>query len=207
MISIRNKKIDGNLKIAINLLVPDADHYVGERGGLSGTALGTAVHKVMRFVDLERLAGGASAEDELNNLVSEGILDETERSAVWKFSKNIESFVSSDLCAELVKADAKGLMYRERELTCAIRINPERDDYKLVQGTLDAMYIDDDGKAVIIDYKTDYIRTDDKDEIIKTVKDRHAEQLELYAAAVEASGIPVKSRYVYLLRKNMAIEV
>ena len=198
---------EGELKIAINLLVPDADHYVGERGGLSGTALGTAVHKVMRFVDLERLAGGASAEDELNDLVSEGILDETERSAVWKFSKNIESFASSDLCAELVKADAKGLMYRERELTCAIRINPERDDYKLVQGTLDAMYIDDDGKAVIIDYKTDYIKTDDKDEIIKTVKDRHAEQLELYAAAVEASGIPVKSRYVYLLRKNMAIEV
>jgi ATP-dependent exoDNAse (exonuclease V) beta subunit len=69
------------------------------------------------------------------------------------------------------------------------------------------MYIDDDGEAVIIDYKTDHIRTDDKNEIIKMVKDRHAEQLELYAAAVEASGIRVKGRYVYLLRKNMAIEV
>ncbi|MCR5592449.1 MAG: UvrD-helicase domain-containing protein [Saccharofermentans sp.] len=198
---------DKDLKTAINLLVPDTDHYVGEHGGLSGTALGTAVHKTMRFIDLAGLASGVSASSELDALVSEGILNETEREAVGKFEKNIEAFASSDLCKEFIKADEAGRADRERELICSIRINPDRDDYKLVQGTLDAMYIDDDGKAVIIDYKTDYIKSDNKDEIIKTVKDRHAEQLELYAAAVESSGIPVKARYVYLLRKNMAIEV
>ncbi|MBR6959903.1 MAG: PD-(D/E)XK nuclease family protein, partial [Clostridiales bacterium] len=192
---------------AINLLVPDADHYIGERGGLSGTALGTAVHKAMRFVDLSRLSEGGSAETELDALVAEGILDDAERAAVGKFSKNIEAFAASELCKALVKADADGRADRERELICSIRINPERDDYKLVQGTLDAMYIDDDGKATIIDYKTDYIKYDDPDEVIKEVKRRHAEQLELYAAAVEASGIKVKSRYVWLLRKDMAIEV
>ena len=69
------------------------------------------------------------------------------------------------------------------------------------------MYIDVDGMAVIIDYKTDYLRTDDTEQIINDVRKRHAEQLELYAAAVEASGIPVKARYVYLLRNAMAIEV
>ena len=68
-------------------------------------------------------------------------------------------------------------------------------------------FIDDDGSAVIIDYKTDYIKTDDPAQVVKEVKKRHAEQLELYAAAVEASGIKVKSRYVWLLRKDMAIEV
>ena len=198
---------EGDLRRAINLLVPDADHYIGERGGLSGTALGTAVHKAMRFVDLSRLSEGGSAETELDALVAEGILDDAERAAVGKFSKNIEAFAASELCKALVKADADGRADRERELICSIRINPERDDYKLVQGTLDAMYIDDDGKATIIDYKTDYIKYDDPDEVIKEVKKRHAEQLELYAAAVEASGIKVKSRYVWLLRKDMAIEV
>ena len=69
------------------------------------------------------------------------------------------------------------------------------------------MYIDEDGSAVIIDYKTDYIETDDSDEIIRIVKERHGAQLELYAAAVEASGIKVKSRYVWLLRKDMAVEL
>ena len=197
----------GDLNRAINLLVPDADHYIGERGGLSGTALGTAVHKAMRFVDLARLSEGGSAEAELDALAAEGILNEAERAAVGEFSKNIEAFASSDLCRALVKADADGRADRERELICSIRINPERDDYKLVQGTLDAMYIDDDGSAVIIDYKTDYIKTDDPAEVVKEVKKRHAEQLELYAAAVEASGIKVKSRYVWLLRKDMAIEV
>lgn len=196
-----------DLKTAINLLVPDTDHYLGERGGLSGTSLGTAVHKTMRFIDLAALASGTSAEDELDALVAEGILSEKERTAVGKFGKSIEAFAGSDLGAKFIKAGEDGRAERERELTCSIRINPDRDDYKLVQGTLDAMYIADDGKAVIIDYKTDYIKTDDKNEIIKIVKDRHAEQLELYAAAVESSGIPVKARYVYLLRKNMAIEV
>ena len=196
-----------DLNRAINLLVPDADHYIGECGGLSGTALGTAVHKAMRFVDLTSLAEGVPAEAELDALVTEGILDEVERAAVGKFSKNIEAFAASDLCRALLKADAEGHADRERELICSIRINPGRDDYKLVQGTLDAMYIDDDGKAVIIDYKTDYIKSDDPAEVISEVKKRHAEQLELYAAAVEASGIPVKSRYVWLLRKDMAIEV
>ena len=197
----------GDLNRAINLLVPDADHYIGERGGLSGTALGTAVHKAMRFVDLARLSEGGSAEAELDALAAEGILNEAERAAVGEFSMNIEAFASSDLCRALVKADADGRADRERELICSIRINPERDDYKLVQGTLDAMYIDDDGSAVIIDYKTDYIKTDDPAQVVKEVKKRHAEQLELYAAAVEASGIKVKSRYVWLLRKDMAIEV
>ncbi len=195
------------LKIAINMIVPDIDSYLGNESKLSGASLGTVVHKTMSFIDLDRIASSGSVSDELDALVEEGILSGSERDAVSKFADSIKVFAKSDLGRAFIEADKDGRAEREKSLICSIRINPERDDYKLVQGTLDAMYIDDDGKAVIIDYKTDYIRTDDKDEIIKTVKDRHQDQLELYAAAVEASGIQVKARYVYLLRKNMAIEV
>ncbi|MBP5180260.1 MAG: UvrD-helicase domain-containing protein [Clostridiales bacterium] len=195
------------LKTAINMLVPDTEHYIGVDSGLSGAALGTAVHKTMNFIDLEKLSEDASAADELDALVDEGILSSRERDAVSRFADNIKLFASSDLGKALVSADKAGRAEFEKTLVCAIRINPERDDYKLVQGTLDAMYTDDDGKAVIIDYKTDYLKMDGEDEIVDEVKKRHAEQLELYAAAVEASGLPVKARYVYLLRKNMAIEV
>lgn len=202
-----SRESDNELKTAINLLVPDVDHYIGESGKLSGTALGSAVHKAMRFMDFSRLMTGVSAAEELDALADEGILSGVERESVGKFEKSIEAFVSSELCKAFVKAEAEGRAERERELICSIRINPERNDYKLVQGTLDAMYIDVDGMAVIIDYKTDYLRTDDTEQIINDVRKRHAEQLELYAAAVEASGIPVKARYVYLLRNAMAIEV
>ena len=199
---------DNELKVAINLLVPGVDNYIGEKGGLSGAALGTAVHKTMSFIDLARLSDGSvTVTDELDALVAEGILTSAERNAVSKFADNINAFVKSDLGKALAAADREDRAEREKSLVCSIRINPERDDYKLVQGTLDAMYIDDDGKAVIIDYKTDYIKSDDPAEVIAEVKKRHAEQLELYAAAVEASGIQVKSRYVWLLRKDMAIEV
>ena len=125
----------------------------------------------MRFIDLPHVAEGVSVDDELDALVSEGILNENERDAVGKFSKNIGAFAASELCKALVKADADGRAERERELVCSIRINPDRDDYKLVQGTLDAMYIDDDGAAVIIDYKTDYIKTDDPDELKDAFKE------------------------------------
>ncbi len=202
------RESDNELKVAINLLVPGIDNYIGEKGGLSGTALGTAVHKTMSFIDLVRLSdGSATVTDELDALVAEGILTSAERRAVSRFADNIGAFANSDLGKALANADREDRAEREKSLVCSIRINDERDDYKLVQGTLDAMFIDESGEATIIDYKTDYLKTDDKNEIVNIIKNRHGDQLELYAAAVEASGIKVKARYVYLLRKDMAIEV
>ncbi len=200
---------DGELKVAINLLVPGVDNYIGEKGKLSGSALGTAVHKTMSFIDLVRLSEdpSVSAQSELDALVEEGILTSAERDAVSKFADHIKVFAGSDLGRALAAADKEGRAEREKSLICALRINPERDDYTLVQGTLDAMYTDADGEAVIIDYKTDYLKTDDPSEIEKIIKDRHGAQLELYAAAVEESGIKVKARYIVLLRKDMVIEV
>ncbi len=195
------------MRVAINLTVPDAESYIGIKGSLSGASLGTAVHKTMSFIDLKSIMDGTSVKEELDLLVKDGILSADERKAVNRFADNIVLYAKTDLCRSFVKADESGKAFRERPLTCSIRIAPDRDDYTLVQGTLDAMYIDEDGKAVIIDYKTDYIKTDDTDAIVTEVKRRHSEQIELYAAAVEASGIPVKKRYVYLLRKNMAIEI
>ncbi len=207
--SVYSSEKEGDLKVAINLLVPDVDNYMGEKNGISGAALGTAVHKAMSFIDLVRLSedSSVSALGELDALAQEGILTPAEHDAVAKFADNIQAFAVSDLGRALAVADKEGRAEREKSLICALRINPDRPDYTLVQGTLDAMYIDTDGAAVIIDYKTDYLKTDDPAEITKTIKERHGAQLELYAAAVEESGIKVKARYIVLLRKNMVIEV
>ena len=207
--SVYSSETEGELKVAINLLVPGVENYIGDKGALSGAALGTAVHKAMSFIDLVRLNEDSSVSvlGELDALAEEGILSSAEHDAVAKFADHIQAFAVSALGRVLASADKKGMAEREKPLVCSLRINPDRDDYSLVQGTLDAMYLDDDGRAVIIDYKTDYIASDDRDEIVKTVRERHGAQLELYAAAVEASGIQVKSRYVYLLRKDLAVEV
>ena len=87
-----------------------------------------------------------------------------------------------------------------------LSINQERDDYQLVQGVIDALFIEDDG-AVLIDYKTDSIKSDDIDEISEIIRQRHKNQLDLYAAAVEKSGIHVKEKYIRLLRKDMDIRI
>lgn len=56
-------------------------------------------------------------------------------------------------------------------------------------------------------YKTDNVKTDDINEIHRIIRERHKDQLDLYAASVEKSGIPIKAKYVRLLRKDMDIEV
>ena len=197
------------LKVAINMIVPDIESYLNDKDKISGAALGTAVHKMMSFIDLVRLSEDSSyrVKDELDALVNEGILTSRERDAVAKFEDHVRVFVDSSLGKALAAADKEGRAEREKSLVCALRINPDRSDYTLVQGTLDAMYIDESGEATIIDYKTDYLKTDDSEEIRKIIKERHGGQLELYAAAVMESGIKVKKRYIVLLRKNMVIEV
>ena len=68
------------------------------------------------------------------------------------------------------------------------------EDIVIIQGIIDGYYIDTDGKAVIMDYKTD--RTRRKEELI----DHHGEQLKLYSDALAGiRGLEVKKLVIYSL--------
>lgn len=68
------------------------------------------------------------------------------------------------------------------------------DDIVIIQGIIDGYYIDEDGRAVIMDYKTD--RTRIKDELIR----HHGEQLKLYQEALSGiKGVEVKGLVIYSL--------
>ena len=61
----------------------------------------------------------------------------------------------------------------------------------LVQGIIDALFIEDD-EIVVVDYKTDSV------ERIENLKERYRAQLQLYGNAVEASfGKKVKELIIY----------
>ena len=58
----------------------------------------------------------------------------------------------------------------------------------LVQGVIDLLFIDSEGKTVLCDYKTDYIPKEiigNELEIARFLFDRHGEQLSYYAKAVQ----------------------
>lgn len=198
--------------LPINLIVPDYDFF-NEDVTLTPAGKGTVVHGVLRYLDLILLSNNPTVEvleAEISRLISQGTITNNEASVALEFSSNILAFASSKICQDLTKAESLGQAFFEKPVTMSCAINKESvsfDEITLIQGVIDAMYIDSEGKAVIIDYKTDIIDSDDVSEIVEIVKQRHAEQLMLYSAAIKLSGYDVNEGYIWLIRKNLPIKI
>ena len=78
------------------------------------------------------------------------------------------------------------------------------DEKILVQGIIDLYYIDQDGKVVLIDYKTDYVKKNEEQMLI----DKYRTQLNLYKKALEQSTkAEVKGVYIYSTYLQKMIEL
>ena len=63
---------------------------------------------------------------------------------------------------------------------------------------------EEDDEIVIVDYKTDYITEENKQEVI----DRYKKQLDLYAEALtKLTGKKVKEKYLYLFNVDEAVKL
>ena len=73
-------------------------------------------------------------------------------------------------------------------------LNLYDDETIMLRGIIDA-YFEEDEKIVIVDYKTDFVNDENKEEVIN----RYKKQLDLYAEVVEnLTGKEVKEKYIYL---------
>ena len=97
-------------------------------------------------------------------------------------------------------------VYKEKPFYINIKANDiysnNVDEEILVQGIIDLYYINKQNEVVLVDYKTDYIRTEN--ELIEKYK----EQLNLYKQALEnALNTKVKKTYIYSTYLGKAIEL
>ena len=95
-------------------------------------------------------------------------------------------------------AKAAGNLFREQPFVIGV---PDSGETVLVQGIIDAYYIEDDG-ITIVDYKTDRVRSE------QMLVDRYRTQLEYYSKALtQITGMPVKALTIYStrLRKEIVI--
>ena len=70
----------------------------------------------------------------------------------------------------------------------------QTDENILVQGIIDLYYIDKDDKLKLVDYKTDYVKVGNENEL----REKYKTQIELYSRALEkAFGKKVDERYLY----------
>lgn len=171
-------------------------------GGLTPAQRGTATHKFMQFSDYA--AARADIESELARLVDGGFLSEDEGKAV-----NVSAakrFFMSSLAERIFASDN---VMREKKFAALFpakffypELTGEAAEEKIVvQGIADCVFVED-GKLVIVDYKTD-TGVD-----AEALLDRYSAQLGIYREALsQALGMPVKETLLYSFFMNSTVKV
>ncbi len=177
----------------------------------TGAERGTAYHRCMQLLDLDALAGlsGRALTEaiarQLDACAERRLLMDGQRDAVD--AAKLARFLESDVGLRLRAAET---VRREWPFNAKLRaedaLTPEEaarfgGGELLVQGTIDCCFVED-GKWVLLDYKTD--RTDDMD----ALRAHYEKQLGVYALALETvTGMQVKQRLLCLLGSGGTVEV
>ena len=172
------------------------------KDGLSGTERGTATHKFMQYCDFDKVQTDLNAEKE--RLYELGFLTEREVEAVDL--ELVKVFLDSDLFSRV-----KGSSMVKKEMRFltefdATDLKPTLDkSFKcekiVVQGAVDLLF-EENGKLVIVDFKTDRNKNEDE------LRSAYKEQLEIYAKACSSLlDLPIGELYIYSFSLQKAIKI
>ena len=183
---------------------PEEESYIPSfiSGGEKRAAeTGTAFHRVMELIPFGELPddlGGIDGSEIIKSVIrketASGRLSASEAEDVD--SKKAAAFLKDPLAARMVAAAKRGKLYREQPFFFAVPADrfdkgfPSDEDI-LVQGVIDAFF-EEDGKLILLDYKTDRVRSSDR------LISRYHRQLEIYADALsQIRGMEVSERLIY----------
>ncbi len=185
-----------------------------EKERATGAERGTATHIFMQFCDFDNVANNG-VENELLRLTEQGYIDKRNSSLVNV--EKIKEFFSGQFFRSLSKAKN---VWRERrfniklpaaEFTQDSELKEKyADESILVQGVIDLLFIDENDKLVLADYKTDWFS--DKDisngNAEKIIIERHKTQLSYYAEACKKMfGKKVDKILIYSFALGKTIEI
>ncbi len=163
--------------------------------GLTPAERGQALHKFMQFCNYDAAKENPSAE--VKRLVEKAYLTKAEGESIH--IKRVAAFFASPLAERIFQAKGRGEVQRELRFLAALgerELGKWRKDIQggetvTVQGVADCVFFED-GQAVIVDYKTDFVQT--PEELIE----RYSPQLTIYKMILEKSlGYPVKECILY----------
>lgn len=170
-------------------------------GKLTAAQRGTATHKFMQFADFASAEKDVSSEAE--RLASSGKLTKEEADNIRK--DEIEAFFRSELYKRIRSSNN---VMREKQFTVNVpaeRIYPELkgelNEDIMVQGMTDCAF-EENGKLVVVDYKTDRIDSED------IFRNKYTKQLKLYKYALEQiTGMEVAQACLYSFKMSKTIEI
>ena len=196
----------------VDMAVRSVDDFESDNVSmLTSAAKGTILHRIMRFIDLESLRNGAvSFELEIEALINDGYLNicsaDKAREVAFEFRDGIEAFYNSSKCEAILKSFNEGTARSEKPIVFGVYTDGAEGDSALVQGIIDLIYKTDDGYT-ILDFKTDRLTGISPEERAKEASERHAFQLNSYAAACTEDGLKVSHKLLYLVRYGEFVEV
>ncbi|MBP5384993.1 MAG: UvrD-helicase domain-containing protein [Lachnospiraceae bacterium] len=159
----------------------------------SPTAHGTAFHRLLEIWDYTLASDPESVRSFMEQTGQKKRMEADMLGMVQP--EEILSFLQTDLAGRMKDAAGRGELYREQPFLIAV------DSGTLVQGIIDAFFIEDNG-IVVVDYKTDRVQD------AQTLVDRYHVQLDYYGTALHRlTGIPVKEKLIYsaVLRRTIPL--
>lgn len=197
--------------VPLNLEVSSYDDYKDEAVLMTSAGKGTFIHKLFRFVDLNELDSLEQYTSQVRRMIVNGTIFSSQEGFALEQYQALKAFGQSSLGCRLISSDLNGKAFFEKPIVFSIPLESSTNDvmdFSLVQGIIDLMFIEDDGKAVIVDYKTDNLdHLPDIESRVKEAMNRHSTQINCYAEAIAASGIVVKEKYLWLVRYNETVKV
>lgn len=164
---------------------------------LSGAEFGTLMHKVMQSLDLTGDLSAKGIVAQVDSLACREIIEADHVKLVR--TDEIAKFFKTALGKRLLAAKE---IYREMPFSRPIDAKQffDADEKIFVQGIIDLLFKDAQGRWVLLDYKTDRDAPD--------IADRYRIQIDLYAAALEALlKIKISEKYLYLLGNGILVEM
>ncbi len=191
---------DNNVFETEEKLIPK---FISNEEKSSGTERGNAFHRVFELIDYTRDLSGDNLKLHIEEMLEKNYI--TRKMYDVLDVKKVRAFLDSDIGLRMKNAARLGKLYREKQFVMGISANNvdskySSDEKVLVQGIIDAFF-EEDGKIVVVDYKTDNVPS------IKDLKARYASQLDYYAMAISnIMNMEVKEKNIYSVKFNESIK-
>ena len=185
-------------------IVPLLPEFLKESAELTGASRGSAYHKLLELLDFSQDYDADTLEKEITNLQGEGKLSDEMAECIR--IPDILAFLHCESGLRMHKAVRNHLLKKEQPFVLGVdahEIYPDEatEETILVQGIID-VYFEEDGELVVLDYKTDKVKT------ARELQEKYHAQLDYYAQALEQLlGKKVKEKIIYSFTLEQEIQV
>lgn len=165
-------------------------------------AIGTLTHLAMQKIHLTQNINPDTIKEDICNLVSNNFITKEEANNIDPYK--IYNFFKTNIGYKMLNSKK---VYREYPFKITLNANEifninSNIETLVVQGTIDAFFYDENDDIILIDYKTDKVKTTSKD-----IANKYKMQIKYYETAIEKiTGKSVSKSYIYLFDNGEFVE-